>query len=117
MAARRCVVPLLRARASALHRIDGSVTANRLMSTTPGKNPKVFFDCDVGGKPAGRITFELFADVVPKVTSRSIFTYEVCTEIEIFRLRKISGNFVRAKRRGWLAIKVRSSAHSLLFTS
>jgi cyclophilin family peptidyl-prolyl cis-trans isomerase len=30
------------------------------------KNPQVFFDLDIGGKPAGRVTFELYADVVPK---------------------------------------------------
>lgn len=29
-------------------------------------NPKVFFDMEVGGVDAGRITFELRADVVPK---------------------------------------------------
>ena len=29
-------------------------------------NPKVFFDMEVNGKSAGRITFELFADVTPK---------------------------------------------------
>lgn len=29
-------------------------------------NPRVFFDITIGQKPAGRITFELFADVVPK---------------------------------------------------
>jgi len=29
-------------------------------------NPQVFFDISIGGKDAGRITFELFADVVPK---------------------------------------------------
>eukprot|EP00026_Physarum_polycephalum_P017195 Phypoly_transcript_18343.p1 GENE.Phypoly_transcript_18343~~Phypoly_transcript_18343.p1 ORF type:complete len:183 (+),score=36.70 Phypoly_transcript_18343:36-551(+) len=29
-------------------------------------NPKVFFDISINGSPAGRITFELFADVVPK---------------------------------------------------
>ncbi|CAH0480639.1 unnamed protein product [Peronospora belbahrii] len=29
-------------------------------------NPHVFFDMSVGGTPAGRITFELFADKVPK---------------------------------------------------
>merc|ERR1712007_408867 len=29
-------------------------------------NPKVFFDMTVGGTPAGRVTFELYADTVPK---------------------------------------------------
>jgi cyclophilin family peptidyl-prolyl cis-trans isomerase len=30
------------------------------------KNPKVFFDISIDGKPAGKIVFELFADAVPK---------------------------------------------------
>ena len=30
------------------------------------ENPKVFFDMTIGGKPAGRITMELFAADVPK---------------------------------------------------
>lgn len=29
-------------------------------------NPTVFFDLSIGGKPAGRLTFELFNDTVPK---------------------------------------------------
>ena len=29
-------------------------------------NPKVFFDMTIGGAPAGRIVFELYADTVPK---------------------------------------------------
>lgn len=30
------------------------------------KNPRVFFDLEIGGKKEGRVEFELFADVVPK---------------------------------------------------
>ena len=37
------------------------------MRFVSGGNPKVFFEVDIGGKPAGRITFELFNDVTPKV--------------------------------------------------
>lgn len=29
-------------------------------------NPRVFFDISIGGKEAGRLSFELFADTVPK---------------------------------------------------
>jgi peptidylprolyl isomerase len=29
-------------------------------------NPRVFFDITIGGEAAGRVTMELFADVVPK---------------------------------------------------
>ncbi|KAI7907147.1 peptidyl-prolyl cis-trans isomerase D [Cokeromyces recurvatus] len=29
-------------------------------------NPRVFFDISIGGKPEGRIVFELFKDIVPK---------------------------------------------------
>jgi hypothetical protein len=32
-------------------------------------NPKVYFDLDVGGKDAGRVTFELYSDVVPKTVN------------------------------------------------
>lgn len=30
------------------------------------QRPKVFFDVSIGEEPAGRVTFELFSDVVPK---------------------------------------------------
>eukprot|EP00070_Physeter_catodon_P037365 XP_028344259.1 peptidyl-prolyl cis-trans isomerase-like [Physeter catodon] len=30
------------------------------------KNPQVFFDITIGGKPAGRIVFELFKNIVPR---------------------------------------------------
>jgi cyclophilin family peptidyl-prolyl cis-trans isomerase len=29
-------------------------------------NPSVFFDVSIGGRPAGRIVFSLYADIVPK---------------------------------------------------
>ena len=29
-------------------------------------NPRVFFDITIGGRPAGRVVFELFSDVVPR---------------------------------------------------
>ena len=28
--------------------------------------PRVFFDITIGGKPAGRVVMELYADIVPK---------------------------------------------------
>jgi cyclophilin family peptidyl-prolyl cis-trans isomerase len=41
-------------------------------------NPSVFFDIEIGGKPAGRLVFELFADVVPKTAEnfRALCTHE-----------------------------------------
>ena len=33
---------------------------------SPKKRSRVFFDITIGGKPAGRVTFELYDDVVPK---------------------------------------------------
>ena len=31
-----------------------------------GGNPKVFFDLTIGGQSAGRVTMELYADLVPR---------------------------------------------------
>jgi len=31
-----------------------------------GDNPKVFFDIEIGGEPAGKVVMELFSDTVPK---------------------------------------------------
>jgi len=36
----------------------------RFLATMP--RPKVFFDVTIGGKPSGRITMELYSDIVPK---------------------------------------------------
>ncbi len=44
-------------------------------------NPSVYFDITIGGAPAGRITFELFADVVPKTVANFL---ALCTGSEGF---------------------------------
>ena len=40
--------------------------------------PSVFFDINIDGKPAGRITFELYDDIVPKTAEnfRALCTHE-----------------------------------------
>lgn len=44
----------------------GAATSRLATRAMSSKNPQVFFDLDIGGAPAGRVTFELYADVVPK---------------------------------------------------
>jgi len=36
------------------------------MTSTKTNRPRVFFDINIGTKPVGRITFELYSGVVPK---------------------------------------------------
>ncbi|KAJ3188666.1 hypothetical protein HDU85_004380 [Gaertneriomyces sp. JEL0708] len=45
-------------------------------------NPRTFFDITIGGKPAGRIVFELYKDAVPKTAEnfRAICTGEVSSK-------------------------------------
>jgi len=45
---------------------------------TNSKNPQVYFDISIDKKPAGRITFEIFKDVVPKTAEnfRALCTNE-----------------------------------------
>jgi hypothetical protein len=38
----------------------------RFFTQAKAKNPQVYFDISIASKPAGRLTFELFSDVVPK---------------------------------------------------
>ncbi|KAF1985301.1 hypothetical protein K402DRAFT_413436 [Aulographum hederae CBS 113979] len=49
----------------AASQFDAGATSNAVAPNNPG-NPVVFFDVAIGGKPAGRIQFELYKHVVPK---------------------------------------------------
>jgi cyclophilin family peptidyl-prolyl cis-trans isomerase len=61
-----CVGQTLAFRPAGLARFGSSQVRSFTKSSLSMKNPTVFFDVEVGGKPSGRITFELFADKVPK---------------------------------------------------
>jgi peptidylprolyl isomerase len=51
----------------------------RALSAMTTSNPRVFFDISIGGEPAGRLCFELFADTVPKTAEnfRALCTGEM----------------------------------------
>ncbi len=46
--------------------MSSNLFANETGKNDVPVNPKVYFDVTIGGKDAGRVVFELFADVVPK---------------------------------------------------
>jgi cyclophilin family peptidyl-prolyl cis-trans isomerase len=48
---------------SRLPGLPGNKFLSRALSMT---NTQVYFDVAIGGQPAGRVTFELYSDVVPK---------------------------------------------------
>ncbi len=48
----------------------------RFLSGKP-TNPLVFFDISIGGKPSGRIEFELRKDVVPKTAENFRFVFQI----------------------------------------
>eukprot|EP01038_Epipyxis_sp_PR26KG_P007807 gene7807-10603_t len=60
------------------------------------KNPKVFFDFEIDGSPAGRVTFELYADVVPKTAEnfRALCTGEKGIGYKSSKLHRIIPNFM-----------------------
>lgn len=44
-------------------------------------NPLVYFDVSIGGDPAGRIIFELFKDVTPKVAFKPAIRIFIAREL------------------------------------
>lgn len=65
--------------------------------------PTVFFDMSIGGAAAGRITFELYSDVVPKTAEnfrclctgekgKSMFAFTVDNVFVYFMIRTIGWN-------------------------
>lgn len=72
-----------------------------MMTTAPAgtkkPNPKVFFDVSIGSKPAGRIEFELFYDVVPKTAEnfRALCTGEKGTTAKMEKLHFKNSRFHR----------------------
>jgi len=60
------VPKLLSARSPTWSKIAFSTVFRRGLATTAMAKPRVFFDLSADGKPLGRVTMELRADVVPK---------------------------------------------------
>lgn len=43
-----------------------------LEEATAESNPRVYFDIEIGGKKAGRVVMELFANIVPKTAENFV---------------------------------------------
>ena len=50
----------------ASHATRRALSLRRQLCRGMASNPSVFFDVSIGGNPAGRVEFELFADTTPK---------------------------------------------------
>ena len=61
--------------------VSGGNQADSSAPATSSGNPRVFLDIEIGGKPAGRLVCELYADVVPKTAEnfRALCTGEMGT--------------------------------------
>jgi len=69
------------------------------MATPPSNpnNPVVFMDVSIGGQPVGRMTMELFADVVPKTAEnfRCVLTRRFATcSCDLFYYILVDGSAV-----------------------